>query len=89
VAISTDGGESYSEPRGDETLIDPANNGAIIRLDPAATPGSARARQLVFSNTADTAERRNLTVRLSCDDGVTWPAARTIEPGASACQAAK
>ncbi len=84
VAISTDGGESYSEPRGDKTLIDPANNGAIVRFDPTAAPGSARARRLVFSNTADTGERRNLTVRLSCDDGETWPSARTIEPGASA-----
>ncbi len=84
VAFSTDGGLTYSEPRADETLVDPANNGAIIRYDPSAAPGSAGARRLVFSNTADTEERHNLTVRLSCDDGASWPASRTIEPGPSA-----
>ena len=81
VAWSTDGGESYGGLRPDTQLVDPANNGAIIRHDPEAPPGSARARRLLFSNTADSTARRNLTVRLSCDDGRSWPAAVTVEPG--------
>jgi sialidase-1 len=84
VAYSTDGGRSYSALRPDSQLVDPANNGAIIRYDPKAPRGSARARRVVFSNTAHATERRNLTVRLSCDDGRSWPAALVIEAGPSA-----
>ena len=84
IATSVDGGHSYTALRPDSPLVDPANNGAIIRADPIARQGSAKARQLVFSNTADTTQRRNLTIRLSCDDGRTWPVATVLDPGAAA-----
>jgi sialidase-1 len=84
VAMSTDGGVSYSAPHPDATLIDPGNNGAIIQVDPDARVGTANRRRIAFSNTADTVERRNLTVRLSCDDGKSWSASRTIEAGPAA-----
>jgi sialidase-1 len=38
---------------------------------------------LVFSNPAST-ERRNMTVKLSADEGKTWPAARLLHPGPAA-----
>lgn len=81
VAWSTDGGESYHGLRPDTQLVDPGNNGAIIRHDPEAQPGTPQSRRLVFSNTADSTGRRNLTVRLSCDDGKSWPVAIPIERG--------
>lgn len=84
VAWSSDGGESYTPLVPDTQLVDPANNGAIVRYDLTAPPGSARARRLVFSNTADSTERRKLTVRTSCDDGRTWHAPLVIEAGPSA-----
>lgn len=84
VARSMDGGVTYSDPRDDSTLVDPGNNGAIVRLDPAASPGDPRAAWLLFSNTASTTTRERLTVRMSCDDGATWTIARVIEPGAAA-----
>lgn len=84
VASSSDGGETYVGLRPEPQLVDPANNGAIVRFDEAAPMGSARARRLVFSNTADSTSRRNLLVRLSCDDGASWPAFVTVEPGAAA-----
>ena len=84
IAWSSDGGESYAGLRPDSQLVDPANNGAIIRYDPAAAPGSPDARRLVFSNTADSTRRANLTLRFSCDDGATWPAAVVVDTGAAA-----
>lgn len=83
-AWSTDGGETYAGLRAEPRLVDPGNNGAIIRYDATAAAGSARARRLVFSNTADSTSRRNLLVRLSCDDGATWPVAIPVEPGPAA-----
>lgn len=84
VGWSRDGGETWTPLQPDTQLVDPANNGAIIRYDIAAPPGSARASRLLFSNTADSTERRALTVRLSCDDGATWHTPTVIEPGPSA-----
>ena len=84
VATSVDGGVTFTEPRPDRTLLDPANNASLVRVDPLAPDGSARARQLLFSNTADTSRRANLTLRLSCDDGATWRSSHVLAPGASA-----
>lgn len=84
VAFSTDGGVTYSEPRQDTALTDPGNNGSITRYAPEAPAGDRRSRWLLFSNTEDTGIRRNLTVKMSCDDGETWPIERVVEPGAAA-----
>lgn len=83
VAWSSDGGESYTGLRPDSQLVDPANNGAIIRYDEVAPRGSGRARRLLFVNTAHPTARANLTVKLSCDGGSSWSTAVVIEPGAS------
>lgn len=72
VAWSDDGGIHYAGLRADSQLVDPANNGAIIRTD---------AGRLLISHTAHPTERRNLVVQLSCDDGETWLPGRVIESG--------
>lgn len=84
VATSSDGGATWSALVADAALPDPGNNGSIIRAFPDAKPDDPRARMLLFSNTADRRERRNLTVRLSCDDGATWPVSRVVQSGATA-----
>jgi sialidase-1 len=84
VALSTDGGESWHELHADPALVDPGNNGAIIRVDARAPASTPAAHWLLFSNTADSTRRLNLTVKLSCDDGRSWPFQRVIEPGAAA-----
>ncbi len=75
---------TYSTPVADDELIDPVNNASILRYDPTAPPGHPRAHWLLFSNTASTSARRNLTVRLSCDDGRSWPVSRVVTPGPAA-----
>ncbi|MBW7934236.1 MAG: exo-alpha-sialidase, partial [Gemmatimonadaceae bacterium] len=82
VAFSTDGGETWTGWRDEPQLQDPANNGAITRYDESAR--SATARWLLFSNTDDPRERRNVTVKMSCDDGATWPFKTVVDSGPSA-----
>ncbi|GAA1698797.1 hypothetical protein GCM10009792_18590 [Microcella alkalica] len=83
VAISTDGGRSYGPVTRDAELPDPTNNASIIRMHPDAPAGSAEARKLLFTNSNNGANgnRVNGAVRVSCDDGATWPGLRTIDPG--------
>lgn len=83
VAKSTDGGVTYSEPKEDDQLPDPANNGHITRMYPDAAQGSAEAKILLFSNTATkAAPRENGLVRYSCDDGQKWSSGKAIRSGA-------
>ncbi|MFB6750344.1 exo-alpha-sialidase [Streptomyces sp. NPDC056353] len=84
VAYSTDGGVTYTPFQQDTELPDPANNGSVTRFAPDVDASHPRASWLVFSNTATTNSRSNLTVRLSCDNGQTWPVRRTVESGAAA-----
>lgn len=84
VAYSDDGGVTYGTPVPDDELIDPTNNAAILRYDADAPRTAPRSHWLLFSNTASTTARRNLTVRMSCDDGRSWPVARVVEPGEAA-----
>lgn len=84
VAYSTDGGVSYGEVTIDRNLPDPANNASIIRAYPNAKRGSHEARVLLFSNAATHDSRSHGTVRVSCDDGQSWPVAKEFRAGAMA-----
>ncbi|GAA3475974.1 exo-alpha-sialidase [Streptomyces yanii] len=83
VALSHDGGVNYDGLRQATELTDPGNNGAIMRFAPNAPASDPRSKWLVFSNTEDNGIRRNLTVKMSCDDGRTWPIKHVLEPGAA------
>lgn len=84
VAWSSDGGATWSGLRDEPALVDPANNGSVVRVHPDAPAGTAEARQLLFSNTETRDRRENLVVKLSCDDGATWPVRRVVEAGPAA-----
>ncbi|WP_431996001.1 exo-alpha-sialidase [Streptomyces griseoflavus] len=84
VAYSTDGGVTYTPFQQDRELPDPANNGAVMRFAPDVAATHPRAQWLMFSNTATTNSRSNLTVRLSCDNGQNWPVRKTAEAGSAA-----
>lgn len=86
VAISTDGGATYGPVSQDFELPDPTNNASLFRLHPDAPEGSADAKKLVFTNSNNGANgnRVNGAVRISCDDGQTWPGLRGIDTGSFA-----
>ena len=73
VSVSRDGGMTWTAPRLDDALIEPVCQASLIRFG----------RLLLFSNPASTT-RRNMTVKLSRDEGETWPVAKTIYAGPSA-----
>ncbi|MCZ2342403.1 MAG: glycoside hydrolase [Bacteroidales bacterium] len=81
VAISPNGATQWSRPRFDETLVEPVCMAALCRL--SRKPTSDRNR-LVFANPNSATARKNLTIRLSYDEGETWAVSRVLEPGASA-----
>lgn len=83
IAVSDDGGATYGAVTQDTELPDPTNNASITRVYPDAPAGSAEAQVLLFTNTASQSSRSNLTARVSCDDGATWPYARQINAGYS------
>ena len=74
IARSADGGESWSPLVRDETLIEPICQASIRRIGDA----------VLFSNPASTQARENMTVRLSDDEGKSWPHARVLHPGPAA-----
>jgi sialidase-1 len=77
IATSDDGGRTLSAARPDPALIEPPAQASLVTL---TTAGGVR---LVFANPAST-KREHMTVRLSDDNGATWPIARVIHDGPSA-----
>ena len=84
VSVSPDGSSGWSAVRFDDALVEPICMGSLLRVGDA----------LVFANPLSTEPRnpeqplggwvrQNLTVRLSEDDGATWPHERVLEPGPS------
>lgn len=82
VALSPNGATQWNKPRLDKGLPEPICMGSIIRHSSKAAGGKSR---ILFANPDNpiNRERKNVTVRLSYDEGQTWPAARSLEPGAS------
>ena len=83
VSISDDGVSRWSEHRLDRALPEPVCMGSIIRLTKRPEDDANR---ILFANphNPDGRERRNLTVKLSYDEGQSWPVTRVLEPGTSA-----
>lgn len=77
VVTSADGAIKWSEPRFDEALLEPVCMASILRLPGLSPAGKWR---IVFSNPhAD--GRRNLSLKLSEDDGETWSVNKTLDAG--------
>ncbi len=81
VSISLDGGVTWNTIHPAPELIEPVCQASIRRY---RWPKADKPGLILFSNPADERERRNMTVRLSDDDGRTWGAARTLHEGPSA-----
>lgn len=79
-AVSKDGGESWSAPEDVSDLIEPVCQASVARY---SWPRQGQKSILVFSNPAATS-RVNMTVKLSYDEGESWPVRRTLYEGPSA-----
>ncbi len=77
TAVSKDGGVTWSPVEDAPALRDPSCMAAIFRYSFGDGAGKGR---LLYSG-PDSTKRENGTVRLSLDDGVTWPVARVLVPG--------
>ena len=80
VALSHDGGATWSEPHFDEHLGDPVCQASLIRYDE---------ERLLFSNpnppvSPERGRRIRMTLRMSVDDGKSWPHALLIDEGPAA-----
>jgi sialidase-1 len=82
-SIGPNGGESWSEVRTDEGLVDVRCQGSIARLR-RKDRGAGR-NGLLFANPDSSYQNRvNMTVKLSYDEGRSWPVARSVHAGPSA-----
>lgn len=80
VALSHDGGLTWSEPYYDPALVEPRCQASILRYSRAPEQGR---NLLLFSNPASSKERVRMTVRVSYDEGKTWPHGKIIHAGPS------
>ena len=79
VAISSTAGASWDTVYYDAGLPSPVCQASLLAY---TTPNGRDA--LLFSNPNNQTSRTNMTVRLSIDDGQTWPISREIRAGESA-----
>lgn len=92
ASFSRDGATGWSAPELLKPLYEPVCMASLLRL--SRKPAQKKNR-ILFANPDSSAlsgevqskykmrQRENLTVRLSYDEGLTWPVARTLEPGRS------
>jgi sialidase-1 len=80
IATSQDLGQTLSKATADRSLVEPPAQASLLRLTTAKRGDRDR---LLFANPASTARER-LTVRLSYDEGATWPVARVVVEGPAA-----
>ena len=82
VAVSKDGGLTWSEQKTDLNLVDTGCQASLLSY--TMKPNYSQNR-LLFSNPASVEpSRHELTVRLSYDEGKTWPVAKLLQSGPAA-----
>jgi sialidase-1 len=79
VVTGPDGAAAWSRPRLDKSLPEPVCMGSLLSFTHAGK------HRLLFVNPDNGADRkrRNVTVRVSDDDGGAWRVMRVIDPGTS------
>jgi sialidase-1 len=80
IATSDDAGRTWSPAKPDAALIEPPAQASLLRL---TTTGAGGRNRLLFSNPAST-RRERMTVRMSEDEGATWPVSRIVHEGPAA-----
>jgi sialidase-1 len=79
VSISEDGGATWSGLRDDAKLIEPICQAALLDITM-----KGRRKALVFLNPADSIARRNLELKISLDEGLSWTLLSTVHAGPAA-----
>ncbi len=89
ITVSKDGATKWSTPKFDDALLEPICMGGIVRYDHAGQS------LILFSNPHNlekgkgkaepgkNRDRKNVSVKISRDEGKTWTVNKTIEPGPS------
>jgi sialidase-1 len=80
ISTSFDDGQTWTKPIADKNLWEPRCQGTIYRLSRQAPD---RKSQWLFTNPAGP-KRERVTVRLSLDEGRSWPVQRLLHKGPSA-----
>ncbi|MFP4499717.1 MAG: sialidase family protein [Candidatus Hydrogenedentota bacterium] len=81
LAWSDDGAATWSDLEFDDELPEPVCQASFLRY---TTEAEHDANRVLFSNPASSEKRVKMTVRMSRDEGETWPVARTLYKGPSA-----
>ena len=83
MCFSPDGGETWTGQYADKTLVEPPCQASLVRYGSLDAGGPSR---LLFSNPANGQrdQRNRLTVRVSEDEGRTWPVAKLLYEGPAA-----
>jgi len=77
VAVSDNGGQTWSQLQMDQTLIEPTCQASILRY---SWPSKGKSR-IIFSNPASQTKRENGVLRISYDEGQSWPSQTDVYPG--------
>ncbi|MHB8899482.1 MAG: sialidase family protein [Thermoguttaceae bacterium] len=79
VSFSGDGATGWTKPVFDEALFEPVCFASIQRL--SVKPQADKNRILFVNPNSGSRARQNLSVRLSYDEGRSWPIGKVLEPG--------
>lgn len=74
----------FGKVRHDPALVDSGVQASLLRFSRSDEAEAGARSRILFANPAHPRARLRLTVRLSYDEGRTWPIARLIDPGPSA-----
>lgn len=91
VTISPNGATGWSTPTFDPALVEPVCMGSLVRYSTAKSGGRNR---LLFANPDNLSrpgsekpggsrDRKNVSIKLSYDEGKTWAVNKSLEPGFS------
>ena len=72
VYVTRDLGRTWEPHPSDGTLVEPVCMASLLKIGPG---------RLLFSNPADAKERKNITVRLSTDGGLSWQRELLLDEG--------
>lgn len=82
IALSVDGGQSWSPLEIDRSLIDPVCQASILRYSwPEEVEPRGSGGRILFANPHSQSGRENGMLQVSSDEGVTWSVHSTIYPG--------